>query len=448
MPPKTDRRHRQGAESRVRILDAALEIAAERGYDGTTVALVTERTGLPASSVYWHFKNKDALLAETLEHSYRIWREGAPVHDPGDTGAANERVARRFAQMRDGLSSAPEFWRLGLTLALLRTPEEIAARERFLRVRQETLDATVLWWRDVLPAGTADRHPELPAVLTQLLMASGDGLFVAAQTERGWNHARLTSSLGRAFAAVAPTLADAPRRRRPAAQPAGGSAASPRPVPDESRDRLLAAAAEIAAERGYVGTTISRICERSGLPVSSLYWFFDDKDALFAAVVQRSFDEWLEHQPTWTPAPTAEARVRVLKRVLRRTTRSFGDAPDFLRIGHMVALQEQDDDTAARVLFLRIRRDVEMALTSWFADSLASSEAAADRELPKLLARLVIALTDGLFLAEQMDSWEWDFDALVDALVAVLEAVIAQREDELAARASARPKARRSPVRV
>ena len=62
MPAKTDRRHRQGQESRQRILDAALAIAAERGYDGTTVALVCERAGLPASSVYWQFRNKDELL--------------------------------------------------------------------------------------------------------------------------------------------------------------------------------------------------------------------------------------------------------------------------------------------------------------------------------------------------------------------------------------------------
>lgn len=447
MPPKTDRRHRQGHESRVRILEAALEIAAERGYDGTTVALVTERTGLPASSVYWHFKNKDALLAETLEYSYRIWREGTPTSDPLDVGEPSERVEHRFAQMRDGLSSAPEFWRLGLMLALLRGDEQIAARDRFLQVRQETLDATVAWWDDVLPDGTSDRHPDLSAVLTQLVMASGDGLFVAAQTERAWNFPRLTDSLARAFASVAPQLATAPRRRR-SARVRDDVNAPQRREPEESRDRLLAAAAEVATERGYVGTTISRVCERSGLPVSSLYWFFDDKDALLAAVVQHSFDEWLDHQPTWTLATTADMRVTVLKRVLRRTTRSFGDAPDFLRIGHMVALERQDEDPAARVLFLRIRRDVEKTLTAWFAGSLSSGPAAGDRELPRTLARLVIAITDGLFLAEQMDSWDWDFDALVDALVAVLEEVVAQREAELGARTRSTSRARRSPART
>ena len=89
MPAKTDRRHRQGQESRQRILDAALAIAAERGYDGTTVALVCERAGLPASSVYWQFRNKDELLAEALDHSYRAWRLAGPTWQPANyTGTA------------------------------------------------------------------------------------------------------------------------------------------------------------------------------------------------------------------------------------------------------------------------------------------------------------------------------------------------------------------------
>ena len=65
MARKTERRHKQGDESRQAILEATLSIAAERGYDGTTVALVQEATGLPASSIYWHFGSKDQLLAAT-----------------------------------------------------------------------------------------------------------------------------------------------------------------------------------------------------------------------------------------------------------------------------------------------------------------------------------------------------------------------------------------------
>ena len=97
MPAKTDRRHRQGQESRQRILDAALAIAAERGYDGTTVALITERAEVPASSVYWQFKNKDELLAEALDYSYRTWRREGPTWQPANySGSPRERIMTRL----------------------------------------------------------------------------------------------------------------------------------------------------------------------------------------------------------------------------------------------------------------------------------------------------------------------------------------------------------------
>jgi AcrR family transcriptional regulator len=312
-------------------------------------------------------------------------------------------------------------------LSLLSGPEDIAARARFLQVRQETLDATLAWSVDVLGGVAVARHPDLPVVLTQALMAAGDGLFMAVQSDRQWDFDRLTAELGVAFGRVAARRASAPkpqaRRRKP--EPLSRS---PRPEPANSRERLLLGAAEVAAERGYVGTTISRVCEKSGLPVSSVYWFFEDKDALLAAVVQHSFDGWLAHQPDWTTAVTAQERAATLRRVLRRSTRSFADGPDFLRIGHMMSFERQDEETSARALFLEIRHGVERRLADWFAQTLVDSPAAAEPHLPATLARLVIVLTDGLFLAEQIDSWAWDFDAIADLVVDLLEALVASYE--------------------
>ena len=59
---KPRRRRVNGEASQQKILEAATEIAAERGYEGTSIGLVSERSGLPASSIYWHFKDKDALI--------------------------------------------------------------------------------------------------------------------------------------------------------------------------------------------------------------------------------------------------------------------------------------------------------------------------------------------------------------------------------------------------
>lgn len=426
MPPKTGRRHKQGAESRERILEAALEIAAERGYDGTTMALVTERSGVPASSVYWHFANKDDLLAAALELSYSRWRAAEDEAERDDDGDVRARFRHRFDRVRVGIAERPEFWRLGLLLALLSGPEDIAARKRFLEVRQQTLDATLAWSRGVLGADVVARHPELPVLVTQFTMAAGDGLFMASTIDPRWSFARITAALGRATGEVAVRWAAEPRARRSRRTPFPDRPVAP-PAPDDSRERLLWAAARVAAERGYVGTTISRVCAASGLPVSSVYWHFADKDDLLAAVVQASWDDWLAHQPEWTPAAGPQERAATLHRVLLEGTRSFVDAPDFLRVGHGVSLARQDEQTAAQALFLRVRRDTEKNLGTWFTESFTGSSLEGDTALGTQLARIVIAVTDGLFLAEQIDTWTWDLDALVDLFVDVLEAIVADK---------------------
>ena len=51
------------AEPRARILEAALEVFAERGIHAATLAEIASRAGLSLSGLHWHFKNKDELVA-------------------------------------------------------------------------------------------------------------------------------------------------------------------------------------------------------------------------------------------------------------------------------------------------------------------------------------------------------------------------------------------------
>lgn len=50
--------------TRDRVLNAAVELFANQGYDGTSVAQVIERAGLTKGGFYHHFASKDALLYE------------------------------------------------------------------------------------------------------------------------------------------------------------------------------------------------------------------------------------------------------------------------------------------------------------------------------------------------------------------------------------------------
>ncbi len=168
--------------SRERILDATLAIATERGYDGTKVSMVTEHTGLPASSIYWHFANKDELLAETLEHSYRRWREvGSPWGLDVASADLHEEVRARLARAAASLTASPEFWSLGLMLVLQQRVNEPSARRRYVDIRRQTEDEIAAWWARVLPADLMRRDEQLPVRLARFHLLCMDGLLMAVR---------------------------------------------------------------------------------------------------------------------------------------------------------------------------------------------------------------------------------------------------------------------------
>jgi AcrR family transcriptional regulator len=63
---RTERVEARLSASRERILAAALELVAEHGYAGCSVAAVAERAGLATGTVYRHFPAKADLVAEVF----------------------------------------------------------------------------------------------------------------------------------------------------------------------------------------------------------------------------------------------------------------------------------------------------------------------------------------------------------------------------------------------
>ncbi|MEU6579588.1 TetR/AcrR family transcriptional regulator [Nocardia sp. NPDC046763] len=172
---KTPRRRRaNGEESRRRILDAAVEVAAERGYDGTSIALVSKKSGLPASSIYWHFQDKDDLIAAVIERSFGTWLSGWVMPD-GDS--PRERFAALSMQVAKALLDSPDFLRLGLMLTLENRPVEVSARRMFLQVRDRACGQIAATLRELAP----ELPDESVALLTTYGLAAADGLFIAKQ---------------------------------------------------------------------------------------------------------------------------------------------------------------------------------------------------------------------------------------------------------------------------
>jgi AcrR family transcriptional regulator len=172
--PKPRRKRADGELSRERILDAATEIAAERGYEGTSIALVSKKCGLPASSIYWHFKDKDDLIAAVIDRSFASWLAAWQFPDEGD---APDRMKGMATQIAKALLDSPDFIRLGLMLALERRPEEARARTMFLQARAEAYGQMI----DVICELTPDLTDAQAHQLATYAMAGADGLFIAKE---------------------------------------------------------------------------------------------------------------------------------------------------------------------------------------------------------------------------------------------------------------------------
>lgn len=172
--PKARRKRADGEQSRERILDAANEIASERGYEGTSIALVSKKCGLPASSIYWHFKDKDDLLAAVIDRSFETWLK---VWELPSDGEPRERVIGLATQLAKGLLDHPDFLRLGLMLALERRPVEPRARAQFLQARTQA-SASLTEALGELAPGLTDAQVRL---LVNYSIAGADGLFIAKE---------------------------------------------------------------------------------------------------------------------------------------------------------------------------------------------------------------------------------------------------------------------------
>lgn len=121
---------------------------------------------------------------------------------------------------------------------------------------------------------------------------------------------------------------------RPRTTPTISTSATPwdqhRPNPGPTREKLLNAAGEVFAERGFYKATIREICHRAGANVAAVNYTFGDKLALYTEVLRQSVRAPETAQLT-AALDTARSPEEVLHKVIFARLQSLcgGERPDW-----------------------------------------------------------------------------------------------------------------------
>ncbi|MFE0672904.1 TetR/AcrR family transcriptional regulator [Streptomyces sp. NPDC058867] len=91
---------RRAPLDRRRVAATALELLNESGLDGLTLRAIAKELDVKAPALYWHFKDKQALLDEMATEMYRRMVAGAAL-DPADTW--QERLLKANRGLRTAL---------------------------------------------------------------------------------------------------------------------------------------------------------------------------------------------------------------------------------------------------------------------------------------------------------------------------------------------------------
>ena len=172
----------------------------------------------------------------------------------------------------------------------------------------------------------------------------------------------------------------------------------------ETRVRLLAAAAEVFAEQGFGRTAVEDVCERAGYTRGAFYSNFDSLDEMFFRLHSERTAEVVRVASAVVAAAVSDARTTALTAgdVMKRVVAAL----PITRESHLLQLEfaahaARHPDVAAA--FVEQRRDLREALQPILRMGLAAGGIDPGPVDLDDMARVVLAVQDGLYLQELLE---------------------------------------------
>ncbi len=165
-----------------------------------------------------------------------------------------------------------------------------------------------------------------------------------------------------------------------------------------TRERILSEAAHLVGEKGVRSTSLNDIRATASVSKSQLYYYFDNKEDLVQAIIERQTADvlgaqqpLLEHLDSWERLEDwCEALID-----LQEARQCMGGCP----IGSL-ASELADQDEAARVSLVRSFDRWERYLVEGFARMRERGDLRADADPAELAVAVMTSLQGGLLLTQ------------------------------------------------
>ena len=292
------------ASERAQLIEALIEVAAERGYMDTSIEMVVSRAGLDRPAFDRHFRGKyDCFLSAWQEMNEECMASLMRAYDSAQYWP--DRLRAVAVEVVGSLCNEPN--RACFAVEVLAAGDAARARrDMTMRVIASLIDAGRKEMDDPesVPHTTAEAlagsaygqvyakvvrgdTDELPKLIPQLMSAAVMPYLGVEAALEELDRSRPTDRYRRPVAAEpADTPVGTADEEYPpelARLPPGRHGLPREFVAHNQRERLIAGLAEAIAENGYAGTTIAHITRHAAVSRRTFYEHFASKDECFVA---------------------------------------------------------------------------------------------------------------------------------------------------------------------
>lgn len=258
--------------TRKKILNASSKVIAQKGFVGSSVSEIAQEAGIKEPTIYQHFKGKEELLFSTSEQHMQDYLYFLNEHLQGISGAYNKLRKLVWAHLRYS-DMNKEY--MTLILFECRTNRNFYKSGAYKLIRRYAgILLSIL--DEGVKEGVFRREVDLRVVrdvIFGLLDSEAISCFVTREIpEAAPDHEDIMQLIDRML------LRKYQRKT----------------LPMEKRQRILQAAVQAFAKKGYSNATISEIAGLADVSEGTVYEYFKNKEDLLFCISERHFQDHLD----------------------------------------------------------------------------------------------------------------------------------------------------------